>query len=219
MMNETLKCPMRADLEKLPPRMAELPVDERGYPVPWFVDWTDDGKPEFRAMDQRKFVRAIKEKLCCVCGGKLGVNLTFVAGSMCGINRTSAEPPNHRDCAFYAARNCPFLVNPRMVRRTDGLPAEIQDPAGFGLKRNPGVTMLWNTRNYETFKVDNGYLIQMGEPESVFWLACGRPATRAEVMESIESGLPNLEAIAKTEKGGLEALAKAQARFERWLPC
>src|SRR6202011_6089326 len=89
---------------------------------------------------------------------------------------------------------------------------------GFALSRNPGVAMLWITRQFEVFRVDNGYLIQMGEPESVEWLACGRTATRAEVLASIESGLPNLEAVARMEKGGLEALDQARKRFEKWIP-
>src|SRR5580692_7475343 len=108
-MSETTK----VDMSTLPRRMTALPIDERGYPVPWFVDWID-GKPEFRAMDPRKFVRAIKEKLCWVCGQRLGVNVCFVAGPMCGINRTSSEPPSHRECAVWSAQNCPFLNNPRM---------------------------------------------------------------------------------------------------------
>ena len=41
---------LRAELEALPARLHFLPVDERGYPVPWFVAWRD-GKPEFRAME------------------------------------------------------------------------------------------------------------------------------------------------------------------------
>jgi hypothetical protein len=200
--------------------MAELPVDERGYVIPWFVDYVD-GKPEFRAMNLQKFVRAIKEKLCWVCGGRLGIHLTFVAGPMCGINRTSSEPPSHRVCAEWSAVNCPFLSNPRMVRREDDLSAEIRENmAGFGIKRNPGVTMLWHTRGYEIFRVEtgNGVLITMGEPESVAWYCEGRPATRAEVLESVESGLPNLLEIARLEKGGIEHLDRARARFEKWLP-
>jgi hypothetical protein len=220
---EVKKCPvMRADLnaQTLPARMKDLPLDARGYPIPWFVDYLEDGTPEFRAMDRVKFRRAIREKLCWVCGGKLGVNITFVAGPMCGINRTSSEPPNHRDCALWSAQNCPFLSNPRMVRREDEVMRQAweENVPGFGLKRNPGVVMLWHTRNYEVFKVENGVLIQMGEPESVAWLACGRPATRAEVMQSIESGLPHLEALARQEKGGIEAMAASLKRFEKWLP-
>jgi hypothetical protein len=214
------------DMKTLPARMADLPIDERGYVVPWFVAWLD-GKPEFRAMDRAKFTRAIKEKLCWTCGEKLGVHYTFVAGPMCGINRTNSEPPNHRDCAQWSARNCPFLSNPRMVRREEGLPAEVRENmAGHGIKRNPGVTMLWHTREYDVFdtgkafhgKPSGEYLITMGEPESIEWLCCGRFATREEVIESIESGLPNLENVARLEKGGLDALAKARARFEKYLP-
>jgi len=204
----------------LPERMADLPVDDRGYPVPWFVAW-HDGKPEFRAMDPAKFARAIKEKRCWVCGERLGVNLCFVAGPMCGINRTSSEPPSHLMCARWSAQNCPFLSNPRMVRGEDeeiNNAALRESAAGFAITRNPGVVMLWVARQYETFKVGSGVLIQMGEPDSVEWYACGRPATREEVEASIESGLPNLEAIAKMERGGLQALAEARARFERWLP-
>jgi hypothetical protein len=219
-------CPMRSELQSLPHRMLSLPLDERGYPVPWFVAWRD-GKPEFRAMDRNKFVRAIQEKLCWVCGEKLGVHFTFVAGPMCGINRTNSEPPCHRECAEWSARNCPFLVNPRMVRREEGLTSEeLNSAAGHGLKRNPGVTMLWHTRNYEWFDVgkefhgkpNHEYLITMGEPESVEWMAFGRAATRAEVIESIESGLPNLHAVASLERGGIEALQRARERFEKYLP-
>jgi hypothetical protein len=38
---------LRPELTELPLRMRGLPLDERGYPVPWFVAWID-GKPEFR---------------------------------------------------------------------------------------------------------------------------------------------------------------------------
>ena len=209
--------------EALPARMQKLPLDSRGYVVPWFVQW-HAGEPEFRAMDGDKFIRALRQKLCWVCGERLGVHVTFVAGPMCGINRTNSEPPCHHDCALWSAKNCPFLANPRMVRREDGLPEGIginESAAGFGLSRNPGVVMLWNTRTYDVFKVDHkgtGILIQMGEPESVEWFAEGRPATRAEVVASIESGLPALENLAREERGAQEALDRKRQQFEKWLP-
>jgi hypothetical protein len=208
-------------LETLPVRMQHLPVDERGYPVPWFVDWVD-GKPEFRAMDPKKLVAAINKKLCWVCGERLGINVCFVAGPMCGINRTSSEPPSHLDCARWSAINCPFLSNPRMVRREDEVINNAnlcENSAGIALSRNPGVAMLWITRQFEVFDDGEGKpLLQMGEPESVEWYACGRTATRQEVMESVESGLPNLYAIARSQKGGLEALEKYLTRFLAWVP-
>ncbi len=108
-----------------------------------------------------------------------------------------------------------------MVRRED---ADInneqlrENSAGFAITRNPGVAMLWITRQLEVFKTNGGYLIQMGEPDSVEWYASGRVATRDEVDASIGSGLPNLEAIARTERGGIEALSKSIERFQKWLP-
>jgi hypothetical protein len=108
-----------------------------------------------------------------------------------------------------------------MVRREDEAinnAAFAENVAGFGLTRNPGVAMLWITRTYDIFRVENGYLIQMGEPESVEWWACGKVATREQVLESVNSGLPNLEAVAKTEVGGLQALLEARQRFERYIP-
>lgn len=204
------------DWKSLPMRMKSLPRDERGFPVPWFVQWID-GKPEFRVMDGHKYLSAIRDNRCWVCGEKLGITKVFVAGPMCGINRTSAEPPSHIECARWSAKNCPFLSNPRMVRREDEV---INKRApGHALTRNPGVAMLWVTRQYEVFNDGRGNpLIQMGEPERVEWYAHGRDATLAEVQASIDSGLPNLEAIARTETGGIEALREYVQRFQKWLP-
>ena len=214
--------PIRSDLSRpLPLRMQKLPIDERGYPVPWFVAWFD-GKPEFRAMDPLKYRRAVKEHLCWVCGGALGVNVAFVAGPMCGINRTSAEPPSHYSCAEWSARNCPFLNNPRATRREDEVinnPQLVEQSAGNAICRNPGVAMVWVCRGYEIFKDGKGgTLITMGEPDKVEWYCEGRVATRQEILNSIEAGLPALENVAKLEHGGVEALARAEKRFAKWVP-
>jgi hypothetical protein len=208
--------------EPLPTRMQHLPVDpKRGFVVPWFVDWID-GVPEFRAMDGSKYLRAIREKLCWVCGNKLAGVFVFVAGPMCGINRTSSEPPSHIECGRWSARNCPFLSNPNMVRREDDLinNAKFRDGApGVAIARNPGVAMLWFTREYELFNDGKGRaLILMGRPSGVEWYCYGRAATRDEVEESIDNGIGALEAMARTEPGGMEDLARKRQRFQRWLP-
>lgn len=208
--------------EPLPRRMQHLPVDpDRGYVVPWFVDWLD-GKPEFRAMDRHKWTQAIKHQLCWVCGTKLESRFAFVAGPMCGINRTSGEPPSHLECARWSARNCPFLSNPNMVRRQDALinnDSLREQAAGFAIIRNPGVAMVWITREYELFPDDKGgYLIQMGRPHEVEWYSCGRPATRAEVEQSIENGIGALEALARRQEGGMEELTRKRKQFAKLLP-
>ena len=233
-MSETEKkeaqCPwhighLRPELGVLPKRLLHLPLDRRGYPVPWFVDWID-GEPEFRAMSAGKFERAIREGLCWVCGGRLGVNRTFVAGPMCVINRTSAEPPSHHGCAKWSAQNCPFLVRPHMERRED----DVINNEGHGdgaLLRNPGCTALVTTKNYRVFSSEEasatGWLIDMGEFERVEWFAEGRPATRAEVEHSVETGLPLLREICEREPmpqqiAALAELLRAYTASKAWWP-
>lgn len=208
----------RKGLPERPRRILSLPLNDKGYPVPWFVEWID-GKPDFRVMDGVKWRLAVKHRLCWLCGGPLGVHMTFVAGPMCGINRTSSEPPSHHDCAVYAAIACPFLTLPKALRREAGLPNDPRSIGGIAIKRNPGVAMLWTCRDYKVHRVHNGMLVQMGEPTSVEWYAEGRVADRAEVDESIRTGLPFLQEIADEQgEGAPEHLLKCIARMQPFLP-
>lgn len=214
----------RRDLPKLPPRMTSLPLDYRGYPVPWFVAWID-GKPDFRIVDTPKRARAWNAQLCWLCGQKLGRYQAFVIGPMCGVNRISSEPPCHRDCAIYAAKACPFLTMPTAKRREIGL-EDYVDPAGQFISRNPGVTLVWIAdRNGgkdrpRPIKVDadahanvhEGVLFMVGNPVEVHWYARGRKATRAEIDASVESGMPLLIDAAK--KQGPDALAELEAQVD-----
>jgi hypothetical protein len=192
--------PTPLDTANLPPRIAKLP-QLRGFPVPWFVDKVN-GEYDFRVMDGRKLVSAVKLKLCWVCGEKLGAFKSFVIGPMCGVNRTNAEPPSHRDCAIYSATHCPFLSRPHMKRREDELTRELENNvAGFGLKRNPGVCAVWTTKNYDVFRDGRGgFLFHIGEPDSVEWYAEGRKATHYEVLQSILSGVHHLRSACDQEE-------------------
>jgi len=192
-------CPhaLRHDIAEPPKLMRHLPIDKRGYPVPWFVDWLPNGEPEFRAMDRRKFNAAIDDKLCWTCGNKLFGEQVFCIGPMCAVNRLSSEPASHWQCAVYAAQNCPFLSKPQMVRRKDGL-TDVGAAAGEMIERNPGVTLLWYTRYHRILEIrnrpgaGNGRLFQLGRAYKVEWYCRGRIATRAEIVDSIESGIPLL---------------------------
>jgi hypothetical protein len=209
-------------LPPLPVQMKNLPVDARGFPVPYFVEWFHkDGKPfqhidapirqedgdypDFRVMDSRKRARAVRYKLCWVCGGALGVFKAFVIGPMCSINRTSGEPPAHRDCAIFSAQGCPFLTKPQVERRENNLPMpeEIHVHPAM-LSRNPGVAMVWITKSYKVQQDEGEVLFRIGEPEEIFFFAEGRVATREEIMHSIDTGMPFLREAA--EKQGAEAL-------------
>lgn len=205
---------------EVPRRIQALPKNDGGYPVPWFVSWID-GKPDFRVVDARKIPIAVKERICWICGEQLGTKwMAFVIGPMCAINLVSSEPPSHRDCAIFAAKACPFLANPRKPRNEHKLPTEATKSAGIGLQRNPGVTLVWITRSYKPFRVPNGaapgagagVLFQIGPCEEALWFAHSREATRAEIMESIDSGLPLLREPAEAE--GPEAVAALDRMYK-----
>ena len=208
---------LREGLPELPRRIARLPIDERGYPIPWFVAEVD-GKRDFRVADPLKRVRAIRESICWVCGDYLGVHKTFAIGPMCAVNRVTAEPPCHTDCAVFSAVACPFLSRPPAKRRTAGLP-EVAESPGVMLDRNPGATCIWTTATFAPFKVKNGWLIRLGHPFQVDWYAKGRKATRAEVVESVESGMPILrESAEKNGAEGIEALMNEKRIAETLYP-
>jgi len=210
---------MRNDLPALPERMKKLPLDDRGYPVPWFVHW-QDGVPDFRVVGRNKVYDAYTKRLCWVCGETLGRHLWFVIGPMCAVNRITAEPACHKECAEFAAMGCPFLTKPMAKRNTrDEFPAERKPPVGVHLDRNPGATCLWVTGGYYPFRVDGGNLFRLGDPERVHWYANGRLATRDEIETSISGGLVFL--VDAATRDGPDALAELQHNLEAlkpWLP-
>jgi hypothetical protein len=213
-----------------PARLNHLATDHRGFVVPWFVQWFKDGEgcaygegvPDFRCADERKFHRALKEKRCWVCGDTLGVHLAFVIGPMCAVNKVTSEPPCHLECAEYSVRVCPFLTRPRMRRNEHNLPEERIEAAGVHLKRNPGAACIWITRSYQTFRPhmgQAGLLINLGPAERVHWYCEGRPATRGEIMASIDSGLPVLRDVAALQGSAAVAeLARGVSDLARLLP-
>jgi len=213
---------IRPELTDLPRHMKALPVDARGYPVPWFVAW-ENGLPEFRAMDPNKWRYAMRVGACWVCGNPLGRHRVFVIGPMCAVNRVTSEPPNHADCAEWSAVNCPFLSRPKMVRREDdeiNTERLVAEAPGVAIPRNPGVALLWYTHGgaYTTFPAGGRQpLIQLNEdPERVAWFAEGRPATRAQVEASIDSGMVLLRESAMVD--GPLALEKLEEYHARALP-
>lgn len=217
-MNECPVHHLRGDLPPLIPRIKKLPVDERGYPVPFFVIWLD-GKPEFRIADAQKRRDCFKFQLCWVCGEKLGRYKTFVIGPMCAINRVTSEPGCHGDCAEWSVRACPFLAKPQMKRREDDLTDESKTSVpGIMFDRNPGVTCLWTTEKFRLFNNGkNKALVEVGEPDHVSWWRQGRRATKPEVLLSIETGLPELLKLCQTRRD-LEDIEYRRRQLNEFLP-
>lgn len=219
---------LRPELPELPDRLRRLPIDHRGYPVPFFAAWSLEGAPAARGRgtaDHRyqhpgAQAEAIRKGLCWICGRRIhglpgSTRYTFLVGPMCIVNRTSAEPPMHDECADWSARACPFLTRPHARRRTDDDP---DTAPGKMLRRNPGVMAVWTTTRYHIRDVGNGLLLRFGDPVDVRWYAEGRPATRAEVETSIETGLPALREAADRDAHPADARAELERLLEQAEP-
>jgi hypothetical protein len=206
-----------------PPRVARLPRDRHGRPVPWFVA-VIDGQPDFRIVAEGKVEDAIRFDKCFVCGEVLGRRVTFPVGPMSTINRTAPEPPTHRECALFAVVSCPFLARPGMKRRQAGLPEGLAlqtHGPGASAAHNPGVTALWTTRERQPFADGATWLFRMGEPDEVAWFAEGRAATRAEAAEALEAERDHLHALVTQAAGPADehtALDTAYTQALRYLP-
>jgi hypothetical protein len=209
----------------MPARIRALPRNKAGYPIPYFAADVD-GERDFRVGDSHAYARCLRNRSCWVCGQRrTGVD-AFVVGPMCVVNLITPDPPSHLECAEYAAKVCPFMAVPSMTRRDRGLPEGTGHP-GVMIPRNPGVSAIVSTTAWTTFRPsvggDFGVLFNLNDPTAVSWWAEGRTATRAEILASIESGLPLLREECDLEVYRLRARAHAEldrqrAKAERWLP-
>jgi hypothetical protein len=186
---------LRADLERLPLRMLALRIDSMGWPVPFFAKIQNDPQPVPQVPDPEKMQLTIQRRLCYICGEKLGAYACFLAGPPVGVNRTTNEPPSHVHCARWMARNDSFLL--------------LQD-----------VVMLWTTKTYEVLldQKTRGAIFAMGDPDSIEWLAAGKPATKDQIMQTLEAGVPALVALAEAQENGLSVLEKMLSAFLALLP-
>lgn len=103
--------------EPIPSRMAGLPRDHRGYPVPAGV-WRDrDGKPHFTINDEQVRQGQALEDRCPICGDVLLRGRWFVGGPRSGLGGVYIDLPMHAECAHYALRACPYLAAPHYSKR------------------------------------------------------------------------------------------------------
>ena len=99
--------------------MKELPLDERGYPIPYFVPIIN-GKPEFRYQDGKKRASCISRNLCAICGKKLyDKSYWFICGPLGFANRVHSDSAMHEDCARYSINVCPHLVYAKAQRKSE----------------------------------------------------------------------------------------------------
>lgn len=212
-MPQTRAQKLTRQLFDMPPEMAALPFDVRGYPVPAFVHWKEDGTPDFRIIKQGWREECHTKRRCWLCGGFMGKKKWFVLGPMCSVTRTTMEPPCHRLCAEFAVKNCPFLTKP-LAKRADLSDIGAHHVAGTMIDRNPGVSLIWETLSYKPFNAPGGWLITVGDPTGVTAWREGRKATREEVADSVASGFPFL--LEEAAKEGDFAVAELEKTFMTW---
>lgn len=204
----------------MPARIASLPRDHRAFPIPYFVQWEND-KPVFPAFDPVRFKRCVERQFCWVCGQPLGRMMAFTIGPMCVINRVTAEPPSHTECAHYSVQVCPFLTTPQMRR----VPAHkihdggVTPPGGVMVPDNPGGAVVWVCRTYRLEHTDTGPIIRIGDPlGGVEWWFKGQRATSAEAAALFDDAARRLRRLALQLDGpaALPALER-QIRFAEGL--
>ena len=106
----------------IPERMKKLPLARRGYPIPFIVFRTSDGRAHFTINDSAKVDLAAKKQLCGVCGTRLyRGERWFVGGPMSAFHAHGAyiDGPVHKECGTFALENCPYLAAPSYARRID----------------------------------------------------------------------------------------------------
>jgi hypothetical protein len=188
----------------LPKRLERRPLTDKGFPVPWFASFID-GAWNLVAVDPRKVAEAYNRRVCWICGEPLGQYLCFVIGPMCSVNRISSEPPQHRECAEYAVRACPFLSRPRMRRNeaeAKAVGSSADTVSGIMIEHNPGAVLLWITKSFRPVSDGKGgALFAIGPPIETLWFAEGRTATRAEILAAFDKGLSLLRPLAAFEDG------------------
>lgn len=109
------------ELPPVPERMAHLPRDERGYPVPFVVYRDKAGTPHFTINDANRTDAVIRADRCPICNQTLFRGRWFVGGPASAFHPDGAylDPPMHYECAEYALRVCPYLAAPRYAKRID----------------------------------------------------------------------------------------------------
>lgn len=90
--------------------MEQLPLDKRGYPVPYVVYQENDAF-YFKINDQKKSINCILNKKCSICGSDLNDDLWLVGGPQSAFHPYGVyiDSGVHYECGKYALQVCPYL--------------------------------------------------------------------------------------------------------------
>ena len=118
----------------VPPAIAALPRDPRGYPIPAITPRDAEGRPTFAITGTARTLVCAVERRCSICGTPMAPGPVYrviaaaetealaaaqAAGRTVTNKAPSPEPPGHRECMLFAAFTCPFLARPNARRGQD----------------------------------------------------------------------------------------------------
>jgi hypothetical protein len=153
----------------IPFRLSRRPLDGRGFVIPFTQFIKPDGTPDFRVMDDERTSKAVRRRLCSLCGEKMRRNVYFVGGPKCVENGFFYDPPMHRECAVYALQACPHLARAKgkyapVPDRIEGAGLLIQGEMDtekaewFGLMQSAGYTSSRTDTGMIVIKADMPWL-------------------------------------------------------------
>jgi hypothetical protein len=195
----------------MPERIAQLPRDARGYPIPYVVQRDQTGQPLFIVNNRDLANHCVRRKLCSICGEKMVKELWFVGGPQSAFHPHGAyyDSAMHHDCLQYALRVCPYMAMSKQAADLDRVMPKIQDR----LKEN---VLMWdptiNDRRPDLFVAVMAYGQSLtGSPMGGFYLHPLRPYHAVEYWRegeqlTADEGLAIVRAIRDMD---LAALASA----------
>jgi hypothetical protein len=170
---------------EIPKFLAHLPV-HHGLPVPFSQAWINDA-PDFRAVDPNKTVQCVQEKLCAICGRKLGEHSYFACGPRSKASHLFTDPPMHKPCVEFAAQICPFLSGRKLEYSDRPAPAEttkVYEMASDSRPEQMVILTAW-TKNTRLVQHGDSVLIEAGN-----WIGAREISIKRL---SVANLIPNIE--------------------------
>jgi hypothetical protein len=96
----------------IPEPLRHLPLDPRGFPIPYNVLVDKKGVAHFKVNDEQKARQCLALGLCHVCGKPYGEDRWLIGGHLSAFHERGAfnDAPVHHLCGEFALQVCPYLA-------------------------------------------------------------------------------------------------------------
>ncbi len=147
---------------EIPAFLAHLKI-YNGFPVPFIQLWAAS-KPDFRAVNTEHCARCLRDKLCAICGRRLGEYCYFIGGPLSKKNRLFVDPAMHKQCAEFASSVCPFVSGQRQEYATRPVNKNVARTEEMASAVRPEVMYILKTRTgkFKPARVNGRQMIQAG---------------------------------------------------------